>query len=441
MSKLQLLYEKLLKIAYIFSAIFFVLFLIDLFTAMVSGAIGAGFSVDDKFTFFKLTLYPLGIGTIIFLVAGRVFYFLANRESSLLSVSDYKKSLLKEEEEEPITREELYDKLRQGKRVTRSSDEPILTTIKLNFKEFFVNIGEFFVGLYNKSKDSFKNFKTKMVEKQELKQELKKIDQDQKEKDQAIKARTKLNKTELIILITEATDMSQNDSRLFLNTLLDTIRETVVANEEVKIAKFGRFAKVEIKETSGVEAYNTVEFTPFKYFIELFTKTATKEEPIKEEPTKEEPIKEEPVKEEPVKEEPVKEEPVKEEPVKEEPVIVPVKKVEVPAEQVAAAIVPKKPAKPKVVTKTKKQFIELIDATTDLSKNKANKFLKYFAEVVKEQLALRKDVDLEGIGFFTTIEMPAKEAVNPQTRKKIVVPAHHQVRLRFDEDLKDKMNR
>ncbi len=117
------------------------------------------------------------------------------------------------------------------------------------------------------------------------------------------------------------------------------------------------------------------------------------------------------------------------------------KKVEVPAEQVAAAIVPKKPAKPKVVTKTKKQFIELIDATTDLSKNKANKFLKYFAEVVKEQLALRKDVDLEGIGFFTTIEMPAKEAVNPQTRKKIVVPAHHQVRLRFDEDLKDKMNR
>ena len=66
--------------------------------------------------------------------------------------------------------------------------------------------------------------------------------------------------------------------------------------------------------------------------------------------------------------------------------------------------------------------------------------MKYFAEVVKEQLALRKNVDLPGIGFFTTIEMPAKEAVNPQTGQKIIVPAHHQVRLRFEEQLKDKMN-
>jgi nucleoid DNA-binding protein len=55
-------------------------------------------------------------------------------------------------------------------------------------------------------------------------------------------------------------------------------------------------------------------------------------------------------------------------------------------------------------------------------------------------LASRKDVELEGIGFFTTIEMPAKEAVNPQSGEKIIVAAHHQVRLRFNDELKDKMN-
>ncbi len=101
---------------------------------------------------------------------------------------------------------------------------------------------------------------------------------------------------------------------------------------------------------------------------------------------------------------------------------------------------PQKPVKVKPVVKTKKQIIEMMDETTDLSKNKANKFLKFFAEVVKEQLASRKDVELEGIGFFTTIEMPAKEAVNPQSGEKIIVAAHHQVRLRFNDELKDKMN-
>ena len=51
-----------------------------------------------------------------------------------------------------------------------------------------------------------------------------------------------------------------------------------------------------------------------------------------------------------------------------------------------------------------------------------------------------EEVELSGIGFFTTIEMPEKEAVNPQTGEPMIVPAHNQVRLRFDDDFKDKVN-
>ena len=36
--------------------------------------------------------------------------------------------------------------------------------------------------------------------------------------------------------------------------------------------------------------------------------------------------------------------------------------------------------------------------------------------------------------------MPAKDAVNPQTKEKIVVPEHKEVRFRFDEDFKEEVN-
>ena len=87
-------------------------------------------------------------------------------------------------------------------------------------------------------------------------------------------------------------------------------------------------------------------------------------------------------------------------------------------------------------TKTKADFIELISASGEISKNKSNKFLGTFGKVIIAQLAKGDDVELEGLGTMTTILMPAKEAVNPQTKQKIVVPAHRQVRMRFSDEYK-----
>ena len=337
--------------------------------------------------------------------------------------------------------------------------------------------------------------KTKAKERKELKVEMQKIEQEQIEQaaiEEHKQRADRLNKTELVTLISQQTSLSQNDARNFVNALLETIKETVVTGEDVKIAKFGRFSKVHIDEHEEydpdqdkmvhIEEHNDVEFQPFKQLLVAFGIDAEDDEgedeadvveaEVAEEPVQEEPVVEEKpeVAEEPVQEEPVvEEEPeVAEEPVQEEPVVE--EEPEVAEEPVVVAAVvteteessseeseedssddddndeeePKK-AKVKapkevVVTKTKTDFIEMMEQTTDLSKNKANKFLKYFAEVVKEVLANKDEVELPGLGFFTTIEMPAKEAVNPQTNEPIIVPAHFQVRFRFDDDFKDRVN-
>ena len=484
MSKLQLLYEKLMKIAFIFSLLFFVIFLIDLFSAMVSGAFDcAGTTlceIRDGYSFYSFTLYPLGIGTLVFLVAGRIFYSFAHKESDLLSVSDYKISL-EVEVEDTISRDELYEKLgRKGRK--NPNVEPIGVRVARNFKGLFASIGNFFSSIGDKLKSKVDSSKQKSTERKELKEETKRLEQEKKAKEEALNTHSKLNKTGLILKVAEATKLTQNDSRLFINTLFETIKERIIDNEEVKIAKFGKFSKVHIDKHTEldpdtekeiqIEEHNDIEFVAFKQLISRISGiTEIEEEPVVEsEPesvveSEPEPVVEaeqetvvevepEPVVE--VEPEPVVEvepEPIVEaepEPVVEvepEPVVEvePEPVVEVEPEPIVEVkpesdLKPVKPAKPKVVTKTKKQFIEMMDETTELSKNKANKFLKYFAEVVKEQLALREDVELTGIGFFTTIEMPAKEAVNPQTSEKIIVPAHHQVRLRFDDEFKDKMN-
>ncbi|AIO18971.1 DNA-binding protein HU [Candidatus Izimaplasma bacterium HR1] len=525
MSKLQLIYEKLMRIAYIFGGIFFVLALIDFSAAMMTGAFSCSSGtcgIGEAYPFYKITLLPLIIVTLVFILAGFIFFKLAHKESDLLSVSDYKKSIEEEQEsDDVVSREDLYEKLRRGNRKQRVHKEPFFKRLSASISGFFNNIStKLKEAKENRAKHSAENKAAEVIANKEEEQRIEKVKLE--------RARTKLNKTALILLLSKNTELTQNNSRLFVNSFLEVVKDSVIEGEEVKLAKFGRFAKVHIKAHKEIdpktkieiqiEEHNTVDFIAYKPFLQRLNEGVEVEEVIEPEPVKEEPkpkvvkeVKEEPVvvepkvepkpkvvkevKEEPVvvepkvepkpkvvkevKEEPVvvepkvepkpkvvkevKEEPVIEEPkaepkpkvveeVKEEPVVVEPK--EEPKPEVVAvvkeetkveekkdeSVAPPKPVKPKPAVKTKKQIIEMMDETTDLSKNKANKFLKFFAEVVKQQLASRDDVELEGIGFFTTIEMPAKEAVNPQTNEKIVVPAHHQVRLRFDEEIKDKMN-
>ena len=101
---------------------------------------------------------------------------------------------------------------------------------------------------------------------------------------------------------------------------------------------------------------------------------------------------------------------------------------------------PKKPQIIKIVTKTKIDIIKLIAASGEISKNKSNKFLAAFSKVITEELINGGEVELTGLGKMITIVMPAKDAVNPQTQQKIIVPSHKQVRLRFLDEFKINFN-
>lgn len=535
MSKAQLLYEKIMKWMYIFGGIFFFGFLIDLFAAITMNAFDCTTTsicvIRDEFIFARISLYFLGIGTIIFIVLGRIFFGFAHKQSELLSAYDYRKSLnIEAKSENEFTRESLNEAF-------RSKDE----TQDSALKQFM-----------SKRKEEKEKKKQEREEKRIAREKLLEVRKQEEEKQRIAlenlrvqeekKRKGKLNKTELILLLAKETGLSQNECRKFINAFTDAIKENV-SNEDVKISGFGKFVKVtaeevvideETKEETVVPAENTVDFIAYKQLldklneeleieeaeIEEVIEEAMQEEVVEEikeevvEETAQEKVVEEKIddfddlkaipndesgeseeeeleelsesveqpqemkkdvqaasqetkvdapvedpKEEQEVEKTVEETPVVEEVVekqKEQPVEVVtldaekeelkeetakvVKKEEPVVVPVAPKVEKKRTPKKKIVSKSKKDFIALMDETTDLSKNKANKFLKYFAEVVKEQLINRENVELEGIGFFTTIEMPAKEAVNPQTGDKIIVPAHHQVRLRFDEDLKAKMN-
>jgi DNA-binding protein HU-beta len=52
-----------------------------------------------------------------------------------------------------------------------------------------------------------------------------------------------MNKTELISIIAEKTDMPKKDTDTMLNATLDTIMETVASGEKISLVGFGTFEK------------------------------------------------------------------------------------------------------------------------------------------------------------------------------------------------------
>jgi len=238
---------------------------------------------------------------------------------------------------------------------------------------------------------------------------------------------TRLNKTELTGIVAKVTEISNYKAKKFMSALLDTIKDELVEGNDVKIDDFGKFSKKAVKEKTSrnprtgdsliVPAHNVVKFKAFKKFADDITNDVTD--------TSHRYLLTKKV-EKSLSEDEVQNELIKEEKIKEH---IEVNVIEKPK---------KKPKKKQVPKKTKTDIINFISSNTTLSKNKANIFLKYFAETVKETLVEKDDVKIQGLGTFTTIHIPSKEAVNPSNQEKIVVLEHNQVRLRFDKSFKDK---
>lgn len=83
-----------------------------------------------------------------------------------------------------------------------------------------------------------------------------------------------MNKTDLINIITEKTDLSKNEVELVVEEFLQLIEDGIINDEEIKLSNFGVFYKKERLARKGtnpsdgsplvIPANNTVGFRPSK---------------------------------------------------------------------------------------------------------------------------------------------------------------------------------
>lgn len=85
----------------------------------------------------------------------------------------------------------------------------------------------------------------------------------------------------------------------------------------------------------------------------------------------------------------------------------------------------------------KSQLIDAIADKSGLSKTDAKKSLEGFMEATKEALKTGDKIALIGFGTFSISERAAREGRNPQTGKKMDIPARKVVKFKAGTELSE----
>ena len=86
---------------------------------------------------------------------------------------------------------------------------------------------------------------------------------------------------------------------------------------------------------------------------------------------------------------------------------------------------------------TKAELISAIAEKAELSKKDSEKALNAVVGVISDTLAKGDKIQLVGFGTFETRERKAREGINPQTKKKIKIPATKVPAFKAGRALKD----
>ena len=86
---------------------------------------------------------------------------------------------------------------------------------------------------------------------------------------------------------------------------------------------------------------------------------------------------------------------------------------------------------------TKAELISAIAEKTELSKKDSEKALNATVAVITDTLANGDKIQLVGFGTFETRDRKAREGINPQTKKKIKIPATKVPAFKAGRALKD----
>jgi len=413
MSRIDSFLSKIINIFLWVSIVSFIFLVIELFFSVAYQALDCSpdqlyCTIRPENPFLQTTITTLITILIIFLFTTRMLYSVLEKDSALLNATEYKNSLINRRI--TFSRTKVYTDLRN--KSAKGSRAPKNIKIKDELEKV----------VEEKDEDITTAQLIHEVE------EDAKIDHHLEDESMFY---TRLNKGELIDIINRATTLNQKSSKLFLNTMLKVIIEELKKDNEVKIAKFGKFKRVFVEahkktnKKSGkevqIEAGSNVYFYPDKAFSLLIADSEQTSDKLLLTKSEMDKLSEDQVQDELIREEKIREH------VELKVVLDPIKEEE------------KKKAKKKAtVTKTKLDVINYIHKNTKLSKNKSNKFLNEFEKVITEELKSGREVNIPGLGTFLTILMPKKEAMNPQTHKIIVVNEHRQVRLRIDSEFKNK---
>ena len=88
----------------------------------------------------------------------------------------------------------------------------------------------------------------------------------------------------------------------------------------------------------------------------------------------------------------------------------------------------------------KTELVAAIAEQTELSKKDAEKALKAFIDVVKDELKKGEKVQLVGFGTFEISERAAREGRNPLTGATMSIPASKAPKFKAGKALKDAVN-
>ena len=88
----------------------------------------------------------------------------------------------------------------------------------------------------------------------------------------------------------------------------------------------------------------------------------------------------------------------------------------------------------------KAELVAEIAQKAELSKKDSEKALKAFIDVVTEQLKGGEKVQLVGFGTFETVKRAERQGQNPQTKKKITIPASNAPKFKAGKALKEAVN-
>jgi DNA-binding protein HU-beta len=435
-----MLYDKLMKVFYLLSIVFMLLFLAILAIGVVNGSVNcklpdatSTFCIDNQALIYQYSLGLFLILMIVFLIGGRIFYELINHESDLISVAEYRKSLALQQkrlDENAISKEQLYKRLKAGR--TKKYEEPtFFKRVHENAKQMWCGVTKVKKLVSTKCNNLYQAIQTYFINRKKEREiahvkEIEHLHQESIE-EHAHRSKGRMNKLELILIAAHSSQLPETTVRSVLNAFIQVVNQNI-KNESIQIEGFGTFDLIEDEKGLDVEFYPNQElFSAVTVVLEqkedidevLITKQEKQE--IKEQTTST-----------------MQEASPKEEKADEVKNVLQTSE----AKEISNKVVETDKIIIKKITNTltKTALIELMEQSTNLSKNKANKFLNALTVVLTEALKQRKQIDFQPIGYFKTIEMPAKDAVNPQTKKAIVVPAHYQVRFRFNPEFKDMIN-